>query len=238
MALVLILILIAIVILMICMAHFSHSGNTVKIIAMIALPFVGAIIGLLGDVGIASQSVGWFPVLWMYGGIIGFIISMIIGIVTAIQSSCKRLENSVVVFMPDGTEKLQKVTFIQGWKSFFRNAFNFKGRADLPLFGWGVLSYVIVNFALEWIIPIISFCFQNTRIWLTISALAFMAPMIPLVALNVRRLRDTGMKDGLNYTLNVVGVLAFIVPMIGMIYEIVLIVLLCRPTRELQRKGK
>ena len=136
----LVLALIVIVIFMLWMAHSSRFGLTGKIIAIIALPFVGAIIGFLGDLAVASQSVEWFPVLWMYGGFIGMIASLVVMIITATKASHENGDEPVVVFNPDGTEGKLKVTFIQGWKSFFRNAFNFNGRANLQMFGWGLLS--------------------------------------------------------------------------------------------------
>lgn len=232
----LVLALIIAMIFMLCMAHSSHLGLAGKIIMIIALPFVGAIIGLLGDVGIASQSVEWFPVLWMYGGFIGMIASLVVVIVTATKASHENVGEPVVVFNPDGTEGKLKVTFIQGWKSFFRNAVNFNGRANLQLFGWGVLSYVIVNFIWDLIIKGISLCFQDiswmSEILMVISGLVLLGLMIPLLALNVRRLRDTGMKNGLNYTLNIIGFISPMFLIIGMIYQIVLLVLLCRPTKN------
>ena len=232
----LVLALIVIVIFMLWMAHSSHFGLTGKIIAIIALPFVGAIIGFLGDLAVASQSVEWFPVLWMYGGFIGMIASLVVMIITATKASHENGDGPVVVFNPDGTEGKLKVTFIQGWKSFFRNAFNFNGRANLQMFGWGLLSYVIINFIWCLIVKVISGCLQNGS-WLlmALSGLVLLGLMIPLLALNVRRLRDTGMKNGLNYTLNIIG---FISPMsiIGTIYKIVLLVLLCMPTGKFQKE--
>ena len=83
---------------------------------------------------------------------------------------------------------------------------------------------------------VISGCLQNGS-WLlmALSGLVLLGLMIPLLALNVRRLRDTGMKNGLNYTLNIIG---FISPMsiIGTIYKIVLLVLLCMPTGKFQKE--
>ena len=52
----------------------------------------------------------------------------------------------------------------------------------------------------------------------------------------VRRLRDTGMKNGLNYTLNIIGFISPMFPIIGMIYKIVLLVLLCMPTGKFQKE--
>ena len=235
----LVLALIIAMIFMLCMAHSSHLRLAGKIIMIIALPFVGAIIGLLGDVGIASQSVEWFPVLWMYGGFIGMIASLVVVIVTATKASHENVGEPVVVFNPDGTEGKLKVTFIQGWKSFFRNAVNFNGRANLQLFGW-VLSYVIVNFIWNLIIKGISLCFQDiswmSEILMVISGLVLLGLMIPLLALNVRRLRDTGMKNGLNYTLNTIGFISPMFLIIGMIYQIVLLVLLCMPTGKFQKE--
>lgn len=236
----LVLALIIAMIFMLCMAHSSHLGLAGKIIMIIALPFVGAIIGLLGDVGIASQSVEWFPVLWMCGVFIGMIASLVVVIVTATKASHENVGEPVVVFNPDGTEGKLKVTFIQGWKSFFRNTVNFNGRANLQLFGWGVFSYVIVNFIWDLIIKGISLCFQDiswmSEILMVISGLVLLGLVIPLLALNVRRLRDTGMKNGLNYTLNIIGFISPMFLIIGMIYQIVLLVLLCMPTGKFQKE--
>ena len=233
----LVLALIVIVIFMLWMAHSSHFGLTGKIIAIIALPFVGAIIGFLGDLAVASQSVEWFPVLWMYGGFIGMIASLVVMIITATKASHENTGSSVIVFNPDGTEGKLKVTFVQGWKSFFRNAFNFNGRANLQMFGWGLLSYVIINFIWCLIMSVISGCLQNGS-WLlmALSGLVLLGLMIPLLALNVRRLRDTGMKNGLNYTLNIIGFISPMFPIIGTIYKIVLLVLLCMPTGKFQKE--
>ena len=233
----LVLALIVIVIFMLWMAHSSHFGLTGKIIAIIALPFVGAIIGFLGDLGVASQSVEWFPVLWIYGGFIGVVASLVLLIVTITRASHENTGSSVIVFNPDGTEGKLKVTFIQGWKSFFRNAFNFNGRANLQMFGWGLLSYVIINFIWCLIMSVISGCLQNGS-WLLMAlfGLVLLGLMIPLLALNVRRLRDTGMKNGLNYTLNIIGFISPMFLIIGTIYKIVLLVLLCMPTGKFQKE--
>ena len=164
------------------------------------------------------------------------IASLVVMIITATKASHENGDEPVVVFNPDGTEGKLKVTFIQGWKSFFRNTFNFNGRANLQMFGWGLLSYVIINFIWCLIMSVISGCLQNGS-WLlmALSGLVLLGLMIPLLALNVRRLRDTGMKNGLNYTLNIIG---FISPMsiIGTIYKIVLLVLLCMPTGKFQKE--
>ena len=233
----LVLALIVIVIFMLWMAHSPHFGLTGKIIAIIALPFVGAIIGFLGDLGVASQSVEWFPVLWLYGGFIGVIAGLVLLIVTITRASHKNVGEPVVVFNPDGTEGKLKVTFVQGWKSFFRNAVNFNGRANLQMFGWGLLSYVIINFIWCLIVKVISGCLQNGS-WLlmALSGLVLLGLMIPLLALNVRRLRDTGMKNGLNYTLNIIGFISPMFLIIGTIYKIVLLVLLCMPTGKFQKE--
>ena len=233
----LVLVLIVAVIFMLWMAHSSHFGLTGKIIAIIALPFVGAIIGFLGDLAVASQSVEWFPVLWMYGGFIGMIASLVVMIITATKASHENGGEPVVVFNPDGTVGKLKVTFIQGWKSFFRNAFNFNGRANLQMFGWGLLSYVIINFIWCLIMGVISGCLPNVS-WplMVISGLVLLGLTIPLLALNVRRLRDTGMKNGLNYTLNIIGFISPMFPIIGTIYKIVLLVLLCMPTGKFQKE--
>ena len=71
---------------------------------------------------------------------------------------------------------------------------------------------------------------------MTISGLVLLGLMIPLLALNVRRLRDTGMKNGLNYTLNIIGFISPMFLIIGTIYKIVLLVLLCMPTGKFQKE--
>ena len=233
----LVLALIVIVIFMLWMAHSSRFGLTGKIIAIIAFPFVGAIIGFLGDLAVASQAVEWFPVLWIYGGFIGVIAGLVLLIVTITRASHENVGEPVVVFNPDGTEGKLKVTFVQGWKSFFRNAFNFNGRANLQMFGWGLLSYVIINFIWCLIMKVISGCLPNVSgLLIVISRLVLLGLTLPLLALNVRRLRDTGMKNGLNYTLNIIGFISPMFPIIGTIYKIVLLVLLCMPTGKFQKE--
>ena len=233
----LVLALIVIVIFMLWMAHSSRFGLTGKIIAIIAFPFVGAIIGFLGDLAVASQAVEWFPVLWIYGGFIGVIAGLVLLIVTITRASHKNVGEPVVVFNPDGTEGKLKVTFVQGWKSFFRNALNFNGRANLQMFGWGLLSYVIINFIWCLIMKVISGCLPNVSgLLIVISRLVLLGLTLPLLALNVRRLRDTGMKNGLNYTLNIIGFISPMFPIIGTIYKIVLLVLLCMPTGKFQKE--
>lgn len=229
------------------MKHSLRTCSIGKIIAMIFLPYVGMIGGYVGDCIAAPriQSPDWFPWLWIVGGIIGLIASVAICIkTTTAQTDQGNSSQSTVVFNPDETEKPQRVTFVQGWKSFFHNAFNFGGRANLPLFGWGVLSYVIVNLILELfrrlidLIPFSNYQFEEfvaeagMGIWLC----GILGLMIPLLTLNVRRLRDTGVKNWLNYILNVIGFIMFLVPKIGSIYRIVLVILLCIPTDRLRRK--
>ncbi|MBM6863457.1 hypothetical protein [Ligilactobacillus aviarius] len=55
----LVLALIIAMIFMLCMAHSSHLRLAGKIIMIIALPFVGAIIGLLGDVALPNRLNGF-----------------------------------------------------------------------------------------------------------------------------------------------------------------------------------
>ena len=222
------------------MKHSLRSCSIGKIIAMILLPYVGMVGGYVGDCIVISRirSSDWFPWLWIVGGIIGLIASVAICIKTTTQTAQENLSQSVVVFNPDGTEKSQRVTFVQGWKSFFHNAFNFGGRANLQLFGWGLLSYVIINFIWCLIVKVISGCSPNVSWWplMVISGLVLLGLMIPLLALNVRRLRDTGMKNGLNYTLNIIGFISPMFLIIGTIYKIVLLVLLCMPTGKFQKE--
>ena len=96
---------------------------------------------------------------------------------------------------------------------------------------------MIINFIWCFIMGVISGCLPNVS-WLlmVVSGLVLLGLMIPLLALNVRWLRDTGMKNGLNYTLNIIGFISPIVSIIGMIYRAVLLVLLCMPTGKFQKE--
>ena len=107
-----------------------------------------------------------------------------------------------------------------------------------------MLAYVIVNLILELfrrsinLIPFFNYQLEKfvteavSGIWLCL----ILGLAIPLLTLNVRRLRDTGVKNWLNYILNVIGFILFLVPIIGSIYRIFLVILLCIPTGKLQRK--
>lgn len=230
----------------------QHSNKVARIIGIIVFPFIGALLGLLCDLFIASNATTWIPVLCILGGGVGFIGSIIICAITLVQSNNYKQnlnsEKHILIFSIDGTEKQVTVssqknnpTFIEGWKNFIHNAFNFKGQTDLKMFGWGVLSYLIIKsicwLILTFITAIITVIFNDGRaeyiIVEIINYIIMIAISIPIIALNVRRFRDIGMKNWLNYTLNLIFLVLIPIPTINFIYGIILLIFLCKPTRNL-----
>lgn len=232
-----------------------HSSRFGRIIGIIGFPFIGMVLGFLCDLSIGSNAVTWLPVIWIYGGGVGFIGSAIICIVTLVQSNKYKKslssKKNVIVFSPNGIEKQviigsqeKNPTFIEGWKNFIHNIFNFRDRTNLKMFGWGILSYVIMKMTLilifYTIIPMIGYFNDSLRdkyfIMMIIAIIPIVAISIPLISLNVRRFRDIGMKNWLNYTLNLIYLILIMVPIINTICGIILLIFLCKPTGSLQTK--
>lgn len=238
--------------------YLSLSSLRVAVIIgvlFIGLPFLGILGGFVCDLLIAYHATEWFPIIWMFGGalggLIGFVGCIVLCIVIIWRANISKRQtlglksHPTVVFDADGHEtrgmiNSYEVTFIQGWQSYFRNAFNFKGRTDFKTFLWGVLSYIIVSWifqlliSLSFLLNIVKFngnipneC-ERGHIILPVILLAL---TIPLIALNIRRFRDIGMKDGLNYTLNIIYLFIILIPIIGTLYGIILFIYLCQPTK-------
>lgn len=243
--------------------YLSLSGLRIAMIIgalFIGFPFLGVLGGFACDLLIAYHATEWFPIIWMiggaFGGIVGVVGCIVLCVVIILRANISKhrsldLNNHpTVIFDADGIEKQvifndHKVTFVQGWKDYFHNAINFKGRTDFRTFIWGVMSYIIVNmifglstFLLFFLIMakfnvgLLNECEHGHVIMLLILLLL----TIPLVALNVRRFRDIGMKDGLNYTLNIIYLVLILIPIVGVLYGIILFIFLCKPTSMSQRR--
>ena len=129
-------------------------------------------------------------------------------------------------------KRQEKVTFAQGWKSFWKNCFNFKGKTGLNFFLWGVLIYMIFSGILR-AIQLNMIHSLHFNIIMTITIIGLIIIEIPLISLNVRRLRDVGLKNGINCMMNIFLVLFGNVPLIGILYKIFILILLCMPTGKL-----
>lgn len=126
-----------------------------------------------------------------------------------------------------------KVTFIQGWKSFWKNYFNFKDTTDLKTFLWGALIYFVFKVITRSVlIYLVIMEVAHLNLYTIIIEIISIIILIPTLALNVRRLRDTGLTDGLNYTLNILYVLLGAIPVLSTIYKIIICVYLCMPTKK------
>lgn len=145
-------------------------------------------------------------------------------------------ENSSLKIKSESKVKEQeKVTFVQGWKSFWGNYFNFKGHTGLNFFLWGILIYVILSGILKTIqLNMIHNPYFNTIMTITIICLIIIE--IPLISLNVRRLRDIGLKNGINCMMNIFFVLFGNIPLIGILYKIFILILLCMPTGKFNKE--
>lgn len=100
--------------------------------------------------------------------------------------------------------------FAEAYKLFWQNYVNFSGRSRRSDYWYVVLWNMIIGFAITWLafIPIIGFL---------ILLLYFLATLLPMISLSVRRLQDSG-NSGLLFLLN-------LIPLVG---QIILIVLYCK----------
>lgn len=134
-------------------------------------------------------------------------------------------------------KRQEKVTFAQGWKSFWKNYFNFKGEIGLNFFLWGILIYIIFSGILK-VIQLNMIHSLHFNIIMTITIICLIIIEIPLISLNVRRLRDIGLKNGINYMMNIFLVLFGNIPLIGVLYKIFILILLCMPTGKFSNSSK
>lgn len=243
--------------------YLSLSGLRIAMIIgalFIGFPFLGVLGGFACDLLVAYHATEWFPIIWMlggaFGGVVGFVGCIVLCIVIILRANISKRRNLdlkdhlTVIFDADGIENqvvtnMHKITFVQGWKDYFHNAFNFKGRTDFKTFIWGVLSYIIVNMIFVLSTFLLSFLIMTK---FNVSMLneyehghfiMLIIPLlltIPLIALNVRRFRDIGIKDGLNYTLNIIYLFLILIPVVGVLYGIILFIFLCKPTSMSQKR--
>jgi uncharacterized membrane protein YhaH (DUF805 family) len=90
------------------------------------------------------------------------------------------------------------LSFGEAIKTCFQKYADFRGRASRPEFWWFVLMYYILIFALAWPYvfgwPSFDESIEDT-VWTffgLLTGLAFLALLLPYLAVGVRRLHDTG----------------------------------------------
>ena len=139
-----------------------------------------------------------------------------------------------------------KVTFKQGWKSFWKGYFKFNGQSGRKEFFWGLLIFVIIRMIFS--LSITQIMLNNvdvidgkSRNYLVIGSLILIAILavllfIPWLALQTRRLRDTGMPNILCYLLMVLYFISIYLHFFGLLYQIVLFVFMCMPTGKFNKK--
>lgn len=112
---------------------------------------------------------------------------------------------------PFSTE-IPKHSFVEAYKLFWQNYVNFNSRSRRSDYWYAILWNLLIGFVggLLAIIPVIG------TLVTVLLALLELASLIPMIALSVRRLQDTG-KSGLFFLLN-------LIPIVG---QIVLIVFYC-----------
>ena len=108
---------------------------------------------------------------------------------------------------------------IDAFKKYWQNYFDFKGVSSRPDFWWSWLCLLICGIVVG--ILLVIFNALNVQIiGKIIDSLFALATLIPSLAITVRRLRDAGYK----WT----WIFISLVPLAG---PIILIVLLCKPTK-------
>lgn len=139
-----------------------------------------------------------------------------------------------------------KVTFKQGWKSFWKGYFKFNGQSGRKEFFWGLLIFVITRTILS--LSITQIMLNNvdvidgkSRNYLVIGSLILIAILavllfIPWLALQTRRLRDAGIANILCYGLVTLYFISPIFRLLGILYQIVLFVFMCMPTGKFNKK--
>lgn len=112
---------------------------------------------------------------------------------------------------------LPKHGFVEAYKLFWQNYVNFGGRSRRSDYWYVVLMNAIIGFVggLLSLIPVVGTVVAG------ILALLEIASFIPMIALSVRRLQDTG-RNGLLFLLN-------LIPLVG---QIILIVFYCDDSQQ------
>lgn len=139
-----------------------------------------------------------------------------------------------------------KVTFKQGWKSFWKGYFKFNGRSGRKEFFWGLLIFMVIRTILS--LSVTQIMLHNVDVIdgksknvLVIGSLILIAALavllfIPWLALQARRLRDTGIANVLCYVLVILYLISSALRFIGIVYWIILFVFACMPTEQFSKK--
>lgn len=132
------------------------------------------------------------------------------------------------------------MTFGQAWKDFWVGYFDFKGMSTCAGFWWGTLDYFIIDFVWDIISSFVEY--YNICVLQSIGLnktmfLIHLGLLIPMLSVLTRRLHDTGLKEGIIYTLVILYILLMLARsvtsftvLIGIILHIVFTVLGCMPT--------
>ena len=136
------------------------------------------------------------------------------------------------------TESVKSINMLDAVKLFFKNYFNFKGRASRSEYWWFILAFAIVYIVISTIesVFIIATLFDDIYndpysfsysasdafkdIFLMPSSLFYLAMMIGLLSLNARRLQDRG-HTGWWQLANIIPGILFLIPYLAMLDSII-----------------
>ena len=153
------------------------------------------------------------------------------------------------------TNTVKKINMLDAVKLFFKNYFNFTGRASRSEFWWFTLAYFIVIFIISFIEGFLMALSGNYTGTPIVSNLLILAMFIGQLSLNARRLQDRGYSGWwqtvvypplilmyiflFSFILNESGGAAFGMGLFGLIamgFGITLIVFYCLPPKEDENK--
>ena len=136
------------------------------------------------------------------------------------------------------TESVKNINMLDALKLFFKNYFNFKGRASRSEYWWFILAFAIVYIVISTIESIFiilslfddiyndpySFSYSASDafkdIFLMPSSLFYLAMMIGLLSLTARRLQDRG-HTGWWQLANIIPGILFLIPYLAMLDSII-----------------
>ena len=111
-----------------------------------------------------------------------------------------------------------------GFKTFWRRAFDFRGRTSRAEFWWGVLGNALIMLALIFYLFVSLLCFESvinafSIIMIVLFSLFCLVELLPSISLIFRRMHDIG-KSG-------AYILVLFIPVLGFIWYLYLVT---RPT--------
>ena len=140
-----------------------------------------------------------------------------------------------------------KVTIGQAWQDIWKGYIDFLGTSTRAGFWWTALFFVFGTFIIGFINGFIEGFTRGTvnpiitkSIYYVLSTII----LIPLLAAATRRIKDTGLKGGLAIAFAIIYILLRILisldksllwVLIALVFEIVMIVLLCMPTNKFNK---